>query len=341
MDNSNLLQTVLVVDDSIENIDVLSGILGQEYNVRFAKSGAMAIKLAEKIMPDIILLDIMMPELDGYEVCKIIKENIRTKNIPIIFVSAKDQEFDEVKGFSLGAVDYITKPISALIVKARVKTHLSLYDQQKVLDQQVRDKTEQLYSTRLEIINKLSKAAEYNDNDTGLHVTRMSKYAYIIAKEYGFSENDAEMLLNVAPMHDVGKIGISDSILQKPGALSKDEWDIMKSHTTIGAEIIASGTSEILQLAGIVAIQHHEKWDGSGYPNGLRGSKININARIVAVADVFDALTSKRPYKEAWDTNRAIETIKEEAGHHFDPEVVNSFISGIEEIILVKDKYMD
>lgn len=332
-------QTVLVVDDSIENIDVLSGILSDIYTVKFAKNGQMALKIAEKFHPDIILLDIMMPGMDGYEVCEKLKANPITKDIPVIFVSAKDQENDEAKGFEIGAVDYITKPVSSVIVKARVRTQLSLYDQQVELERQVKEKTKELIETRLTIIKKLSSAAEYKDSDTGLHVIRMSKYCYVMAKNYGFRSNEAELLLSAAPMHDVGKIGIPDSILGKPGKLNDEEWEVMRTHSEIGKNILGDDEYPLLKLAGIVALQHHEKWNGKGYPNGLAGEEIDINARIVAIADVFDALTSERPYKKPWTVEKAVEVIKEESGEHFDPKVVESFIKSLPEIIEIKDKY--
>ncbi len=332
-------QTVLIVDDSTENIDVLNGILNDSYNIKFAKSGKMAIKIAEKFQPDIILLDIMMPEMDGYEVCEKLKLSPVTTNIPIIFVSAKDQELDEAKGFELGAVDYITKPVSPVIVKARVRTQLSLMDQQLELSKQVKEKTKELVETRLEIINKLSVAAEYKDTDTGLHVTRMSKYCYIMAQEYGFNEEAAELLLNASPMHDVGKIGIPDHILEKPAKLDSDEWEVMMTHCQIGKDILGDNENPLLKIASIVALQHHEKWNGKGYPNGLSGVQIDINARITAVADVFDALTSDRPYKKAWEVEKAVSVIQEDSGTHFDPKVVEVFLKSLDKILDVKNTY--
>jgi len=332
-------QTVLIVDDSIENIDVLSGILSDLYTVKIAKNGEMALAIAEKFDPDIILLDIMMLGMDGYEVCERLKSNPITKEIPVIFVSAKDQEHDEAKGFELGAVDYITKPVSAVIVKARVSTQLRLYDQQIELERQVKEKTKELMETRVAIIEKLSSAAEYKDADTGLHVTRMSKYCYIIAKKYGFRNNEAELLLSAAPMHDVGKIGIPDHVLEKPGKLNDEEWEIMRTHSAIGKDILGEEEYPLLKLAGIVALEHHEKWNGKGYPNGIEGENIDINSRIVAVIDVFDALTSERPYKKAWEVERAVDVIKEDSGTHFDPKVVEAFIKSLPEILEIKNKY--
>jgi len=331
-------QMVLIVDDDPINIKILITILKDDYDIKFAKSGEAALNLIEKFTPDIILLDVIMPEMDGYQVCTALKENPVTKNIPVIFITAKNQEADETKGFEIGAVDYISKPINPAIVKARVKTHLALYDQKRELEKEVYARTKEIFDTRLQIIRKLSIASEYKDNDTGLHIIRMSKYCYIIAKEYGFSDYEAEILINAAPMHDIGKIGIPDHILLKHGKLNAEEWEIIKTHSEIGAKIIGKHDSDLLKTAYIVALQHHEKYDGSGYPMGLKGNNISINARIAIVADVFDALTSERPYKKAWNADRAIDTINEEA-KYYDPKILNAFNNSISEILKVKEKY--
>jgi len=289
-------------------------------------------------MPDFVLLDIMMPGMDGYEVCERLKEDPKTKNIPVIFVTAKDQEFDEAKGFEVGAVDYINKPVSPVIVKARVKTQLVVYDQQRELTRQVKEKTKQLDATQLEIIHKLGIAAEFKDNETGLHVIRMSRYCYLISKEFGFDDETSELLLKASPMHDVGKIGIPDHVLLKPGKLTKEEFEIIKTHCDIGNRIIGDSDSELLQVARVVAHQHHEKWNGRGYPQGLMGDDIDIYARITSVADVFDALTSRRPYKEPWELDRAVGLITEESGQQFDPMVVKAFLDTLPQIIEVRDE---
>lgn len=334
-------QTVLIVDDTPDSIEILEGVLNEDYYIKAAKNGKMAIKIAELTCPDIILLDIMMPDMDGYEVCKRLKNNPITKAIPVIFISARGDAINEARGFEIGAVDYITKPISASIVLSRVKTHLALYNQNRALEIQVAEKTKELTETRIEIIRRLGMAAEYRDNETGMHIYRVSEFCRIIALNYGFPENEADLLLNVSPMHDIGKIGISDTILKKPDKLSKEEFDIVKQHTNIGASIIGDHNSELLRTARIVALEHHEKWNGSGYPNGLAGDDINIFARITAVADVFDALTSKRPYKEAWKVEDALDYIRTESGKHFDPKVVDAFFKGLDCILLIKEKYFE
>ena len=330
-------QVVLVVDDVPANIDVLSEILRPTYQVKVVTNGVMALKIAMSPQPpDLILLDIMMPGMDGYEVCRQLKNSSLTRHIPVIFVSAMDDVHDETKGFELGAVDYITKPVSAPIVKARVKTHLALFDQNRVLEKKVKERTSEIHDTRLQIIHCLGAASEYRDEETGLHISRMSQYSRIIALAAGVGVDDAELLLQAAPMHDVGKIGIPDRILLKPGKLDADEWEIMKTHTTIGAKIIGNHSSELLTLARQVALTHHEKWDGTGYPQGLIGDEIPLSGRITMLADVFDALTSDRPYKKAWSEDAAIQEINDMSGKHFDPQLVVAFMKALPEILAVK-----
>ncbi len=339
MDINHEKETVLIVDDITENIDVLEGLLRRDYNIKFATNGQMAINIARKFLPDIILLDIIMPKMDGFEVTKILKADPLTQDIPIMFVTAKDEDFDEAKGFELGAVDYITKPISPIVLKGRVKTQLSLYNQKKYLAKQVNEKTKELIEARLDIIRKLGIAAEYKDRETGNHVVRMSKFCYYIAKAYGFNQEKMDLFLHASPMHDIGKLGVPDKILLKPGKLDKEEWEIMKSHCEIGANIIGATKTELMIASKIVACQHHEKWNGEGYPKGLKGEDIHIYARIAAIADVFDALISKRPYKEAWEVDKTVEYISSESGSHFDPEVVNAFMKALPDILKTIEKY--
>ena len=333
-------QTILVVDDTPENIDVITELLSNEYRVKAAMNGEKALKIVDNDSKiDLILLDIMMPGMDGYAVCKRLKENPLTKGIPVIFLTAKGEVEAEAKGFKLGAVDYITKPISPSIVQARVKTHLALHDQNKALESKVHQRTKELHDTRLEIIRRLGRAAEFKDNETGLHVIRMSYYSKVIGKAIGMNEHESEMLLQTAPMHDIGKIGIPDSILLKPGKLDDDEWKVIRKHPAFGYEIIGEHSSELLENARVVALTHHEKWDGTGYPNGTAGEDIPLVGRITAVADVFDALTSNRPYKEAWPVEKALSVINEESGKHFEPMMVDAFMMNIPEVEKIKSKY--
>lgn len=322
--------TLLLVDDEANNLQVLKNILQSHYRLIYARDGERALLLAEKEHPDLILLDIMMPGLSGYDVCQRLKEAANTRHIPVIFISALSESDDEAKGLELGAVDYISKPVNPAIVRARVKNHLSLV------------RVDELVSTRLSIVQRLGRAAEYKDNETGLHVIRMSHYAQVLARAAGYSERQAENLLHAAPMHDIGKIGIPDAILQKPGKLDAEEWKIMQQHAEIGALILGQeDTSDLMVTAREIALGHHEKWDGSGYPNGLAGEEIPMSARIVAIADVFDALTSVRPYKKAWSEEAAIDLIREEAGKHFDPKLVELFLTTLDEIRQIKEQFRE
>ena len=335
-------QTVLVVDDTPENIQILNGVLRPHYKVKAAPTGKKGIKIAQSAMPpDIILLDIMMPEMDGYEVCSKLKSNPITEKIPIIFVTAMSEVEDEKKGLDMGAVDYITKPINPAIVLARVRTQLALYDQTRELEKKVQERTAELNSTRMEIIRRLGRAAEYKDNETGLHVIRMSHYSRLIATQINANEEWVELLFNAAPMHDIGKIGVPDANLLKPGKLNDEEWALMRKHPEFGGEILGDNDSELLQMAKEIAVNHHEKWDGSGYPKGLQKEEIPLTARIIAIADVFDALTTERPYKKAWPVENAVSFIDENAGSHFDPELVAVFIKALPEILKIKDQYAE
>ncbi|UCV22975.1 response regulator [Ferribacterium limneticum] len=335
-------QCILVVDDSPENIDLLSEVLRDNYRIRIATSGEKALKIVySDEPPDLILLDIMMPGLSGLEICRRLKSNPDRRRIPIIFVTAMTSVEDEQRGLETGAVDYITKPISPPIVKARVRTHLALYDQSRELERMVRQRTHELLTTRQQIIRRLGRAAEFKDNETGNHVLRMSHYARIIAVAHGLGEEAANIIFNTAPMHDIGKIGIPDAILLKPGKLDAAEWDVMHQHPIMGAEIIGKHDNELLETSRIIALTHHEKWDGSGYPQQLKGENIPLEGRIVAIADVFDALVSVRPYKNAVPVEEALQYLYEQSGKHFDPTLIDAFRSALPEVLRIKEIYAD
>ncbi|WP_440905654.1 HD domain-containing phosphohydrolase [Catenovulum sp. SX2] len=325
----NSTPTILIVDDEPTNLRVLKGILQQDYQLTFAKSGEDALQIVTDKKPNLILLDIMMPNMSGYDVCRKLKADTNTSSIPVIFVSALNDELDEALGFELGAVDYITKPVSPALVKARVKTHLSLVQ------------ADELKRTRMQVIQVLGRAAEYKDNETGMHVIRMSHYAKILAKAIGLSEFQADKIMHAAPMHDIGKIGIADNILQKPGRLTDEEMAEMRKHPEIGAEILGECESGLLKLAQSIALTHHEKWDGSGYPNGLAGEDIPLEGRIVALADVFDALTSERPYKKAWSIEKTVGFVQSQSGIHFDPKLVDELLKHLPEFLAIKEKWQE
>jgi putative two-component system response regulator len=335
-------QIILVVDDAPENIDVLGGVLHPHYKVKAALGGEKALKIAAgEPHPDLILLDIMMPGMDGYQVCGRLKDNPATAGIPVIFVTAKNQEEDETKGLEIGAVDYITKPISPAIVQGRVQTHLALYDQNRLLEKKVQERTAEIQKTQLEIIRHLGRAAEFKDNETGLHVIRMSHYSCLIAQAMKRGNDWPNLILNASPMHDIGKIGIPDNVLRKPGKLNADEWELMRRHPQIGAEIIGEHDSELLKMSREIALTHHEKWDGSGYPHGLKGEEIPLSGRITSIADVFDALTTERPYKSAWTVEDAVKSIDESSGSYFDPGLVALFHEVMPEILDIKEEYAE
>ncbi len=320
---------VLVVDDESANLQLMRKLLDQDYRLLFAKDGPRALDLARDEQPNLILLDVMMPDMSGHEACRRLKADPVTASIPIIFVTALTDAIDEVTGFEAGAVDYINKPVSAPILRARVKTNLSLVH------------LDELRESRLNIVQRLGRAAEYKDTETGYHVVRMSHYAAILARAIGRPESWVDDMLAAAPMHDIGKIGIPDHILTKPAKLTPEEWEVMKTHPLIGAEIIGEHSDSMLRMAYQAALTHHEKWDGSGYPRGLAGESIPIEGRVVAVADVFDALTSVRPYKRPWSNEEATDLIKSEAGRHFDPTVVEAFLRSLPDLLAVQKRYAD
>ena len=320
---------LLLVDDEPTNLQVLRHVLQADYRLLFATDGARALQVAREQLPQLILLDIMMPGMDGYAVCRALKADPATAGIPVIFITALDDSQDETAGFDVGAVDYLTKPVSPPVVRARVRTHLSLV------------RMDELRETRLQIVQRLGRAAEYKDNETGMHVIRMSHFSQLLALAAGCSPAWAEDLLNAAPMHDVGKIGIPDAVLRKPGPLDADEWATMRRHPEIGAEIIGEHPSGVLQLAREIALAHHEKWDGSGYPRGLAGEAIPLSARIVAIADVFDALTTRRPYKEPWPVQEAMNHIAAQAGKHFDPALVALFAPLLPQLLEIRARWAE
>lgn len=335
--------TILVVDDTPDNLDLMGDLLMNDYKVKIANSGKKALEIVQMgHPPDLILLDIMMPEMDGYEVCSVLKSDEKTKNIPVIFLTAKTNSIDEQKGFEIGAVDYITKPISPVIVMARVKTHLDLHNKNVYLEQLVNQRTQEIMAIQDVTIHAMASLAETRDNETGNHIRRTQNYVKLLAQHLQFHpkythflnmDGVIDTLFKSAPLHDIGKVGIPDAILLKPGRFEPSEFDIMKSHPELGQNAILQAESELgidvpfLQYAKEIAYGHHEKWDGSGYPQGLSGEDIPISARLMAVADVYDALISRRVYKEGMPHAQAVDIILDGKGTHFDPHIIDAFLA--------------
>jgi putative two-component system response regulator len=344
---------ILVVDDEDRNLRLMKLLLTSfGYDVLTASNGEEALEMVHDIPPDVILLDIMMPKMDGFEVAKQLKREEETKIIPIVMVTALNGVEDRVKALEAGADDFLNKPVDKTELRARVQSlvkvkayndHMQNY--QKELEAEVAKRTIQLRQAlkklkevSLESIFHLCRAAEYKDENTGDHIKRMSHYASAVARKMGLNKQTVEDLLYTAPMHDAGKIGIPDHILLKPSKLNNKEWETMKQHTIVGAQILAGSGAKFIKLAEIIALTHHERWDGSGYPKGLKGSKIPLIGRIAAIADVFDALTSKRPYRmQPFSLEEAFNYIKEGRGRHFDPKVVDAFFATKDEIVLIKE----
>jgi putative two-component system response regulator len=355
--------TILVVDDTPDNLSLMSGLLKDEYKVKVASSGEKALKIAQaEVPPDLILLDIMMPEMDGYEVCRRLKADSNTKDIPIIFLTAKSEASDEKFGFTLGAVDYIIKPISPPVVMARVETHLGmkqvrdfLRDQNSFLEAEVERRTQEVNAIQNVTIHAMASLAETRDSDTGNHIRRTQFYVKLLAEKLRFNprfsdflnDQTIDMLFKSAPLHDIGKVGIPDRILLKPGKFEPEEFEIMKTHTTLGRNAIMQAEKELgievpfLFLAKEIAYGHQEKWDGSGYPEGLSGDDIPISARLMAIADVYDALISRRVYKAGMPHEKAVQIISEGKGTHFDPDLVEAFLELQDEFKSIAERYAD
>jgi putative two-component system response regulator len=355
--------TVLVVDDTPDNLSLMSGLLKDLYRVKVANNGEKAIKIVQSgSPPDLILLDIMMPGLSGYEVCAVLKDNPATRDIPIIFLTAMTGTDDEKKGLALGAVDFITKPVNPPIVMARVATQLQvkaaadfLKDQNVYLETEVAKRTKELAAIQDVTILAMASLAETRDNDTGNHIRRTQYYLELLANflknhdrfRFFLTDHTINMLFKSAPLHDIGKVGIPDRILLKPGRFEPHEFEIMKTHCKLGRDAIQHAEDqlglevEFLKFAMEIAYGHQEKWDGSGYPEGLAGDTIPISARLMAVADVYDALISRRVYKEGMPHAKAVGIIAEGRGTHFDPDIVDAFMALQEQFQEVAKRYAD
>jgi putative two-component system response regulator len=354
-------KTIMIVDDTEMNIDILVEALQDEYELIVGINGLEAMELIEEQKPDLILLDIMMPEMDGYEVLQKLKKNPELNHIPVILLSAITDSGSKTKGFSLGAVDYVIKPFEIVEVKARVETQLRLEEarlvlenQNSVLEEKVKERTKLIERTNSATIYCLAALAETRDPETGQHIKRTQEYIRELAfelrknKEYEdvLTDEYIELLYKSAPLHDIGKVGVRDNILLKPGKLTTEEFEEMKMHTIYGGESLMVGIKELgeesfLTLAKEIALTHHEKWDGSGYPEGLLKKEIPISGRLMALSDVYDALISKRVYKGAFSHNEAKNIILDSKGTHFDPDIVDAFIKVEDKFIEIMEKFRE
>lgn len=355
--------TILLVDDSPDNIALLSALLKEQYKIRIATNGIKALQIAAADpLPDLLLLDVVMPEMDGYETCRRLKADARTADIPVIFLTARVRPEDEEMGLGLGAADYITKPISPPIVMARVATQLQLKNarqqlknQNGHLEQMVGLRTRELVKMQDATIMAMASLAETRDNETGNHIRRTQAYVEALARKLQphprfaalLTDANIELLFKSAPLHDIGKVGVPDRILLKPGRLDAEEFEIMKLHTVYGRDAILSverqlgGSNGFLTFAREIAYSHQEKWDGSGYPEGLSGDDIPTSARLMAVADVYDALITRRVYKPAFSHDKAMSIMREGRGKHFDPDILDAFLEIEEQVRAIAGQYRD
>jgi len=346
---------ILVVDDTKTNIEVLEGVLSEHYDVFVAKNGRKAIEIAEKVHPDLILLDVMMPELNGYDTLREMRLRDDLKDIPVFFLTAKSDNESEQIGLDLGAVDYIAKPFSPTLVLLRVKNQLEYKRQRDHLHELVNEKTADLRQTLKVMLTSLGSLAEFRDPETGEHIKRTQIVVQMLAEQLRSNPKFAKTIpssdyvdyyATAAPLHDIGKVGIEDEILRKPGKLTDEERAIMSKHPKMGYDVLMSATKELhnnpmVQIAADIALCHHEQWDGSGYPNGLKGEEIPVGARLMAVADVYDALVSKRPYKEPYPHEVAVKEIIDKKGQQFDPDVIDAFIAIADSLPETYEKFKD
>ena len=350
---------ILLVDDQETMLDLLETVLRSwGYETERAKDGFEALAKVELDI-DLIILDLEMPGMDGFEVTKQIRASERFRDIPIIISTALTNRETRLRAVEYGANDYITKPVDRTELQVRAASLLKLKESQDAikryqaeLEEKVTQRTNSLrraleetveakrkaYEANLETIFRLAVAAEHKDEDTAAHIRRMSRFCAILARRCRLLPNEAEVILHASPLHDVGKLGIPDAILRKPGSLTPEEWVVMRQHSTLGGRILMNSASELLRAGHIIALTHHEKWDGSGYPKGLRGEEIPLQGRICAIADVFDALTSERPYKKAFSNEKAFEILEEGKGKHFDPELIDKFVDSTDEVIAVQQE---
>ena len=346
----DLTERIMIVDDEPVNLRLMEKVLNSQgyAELQLVSDPREVIERYRTSRPDLILLDINMPYVDGYTLVEQLRGLEDPLLPPIVMLTAQHARESVLRALAAGARDYITKPFDRNELLMRVRNlldaqlaHRMLHDQKQLLETMVTERTRKLRDTRLQVVQRLGMAAEYRDEETGNHILRMSHTSALLARALGWEERQCELILHASPMHDIGKIGIPDAILLKPGRFEPEEWEIMKTHTLIGARLLEGDDSDLMRMAHEIALSHHEKWDGSGYPHGLAGEAIPEAGRIVALADVFDALTSERPYKEAWPVERALELIREGRGQHFDPRVVDVFLERLDEVLEIRERFSE
>ena len=341
---------ILIVDDQKLHALFLQKVLDKEgyRNIACENDPLKAVAKFKEFDPDLVVLDLVMPQMDGFQVMARLNDFRKDSYMPILAISPDADSEIRLRALQSGATDILIHPYEVIEAMFRIRNmiemrilHLQLQNQNKVLELRVQERTKELRENQLDIIRRLAQAAEFRDTDTGVHIIRMSQYCAKLAEALGMSDAECELILNASPLHDIGKIGISDSILKKPGKLTAEEYDIMKTHTTIGAKLLSGSTSPMMKLAQKIALTHHEKWDGSGYPHQIKGDQIPFTGQICSVCDVFDALTSHRPYKEAWTVEQAVAEMIKGKGSHFNPALIDRFVAILPEIEVIKTKYAD
>lgn len=341
---------ILIADDETTSIRILVKILSDAgyTNVKATRDPYQVVDLYNRIKPDLLVLDLHMPHMEGFKIMDQLREANEDDYLPILVISQERNRVIQFSSLEAGAKDFLVKPYDSIEVLLRIRNflevrtlHKQIREQNRLLEMRVEQRTEQLYQAQIDTIHRLCRALEYRDSETGIHTARMSLYIYHLATAVGFGPNECEMISAASALHDIGKIGIPDAILKKPGKLTNEEMETMKTHPTIGGELLSGSASKLLKMGEEIALTHHEKWDGTGYPSGLKGGDIPLVGRIVALCDVFDALTSKRPFKEAWSGDDALAEIKAKSGTHFDPHIVECFIKALPQIQRIHEKYAE
>ncbi len=341
---------ILIIDDEPANVTLVERMLKKNgfHNLRSTTDSREAVAIYKECAPDLVLLDLAMPYIDGFQIMEELNKIAGNSYVPVLVLTAQSDPRTRLRALSSGAKDFLAKPLDLLEAVMRISNmltirlmHNQLRDRNKILEEKVKERASEIHDTCQEVILRLGRAAEYRDNETSMHIIRMSRFCERLGREAGMNESECRLLLDASPMHDIGKIAIPDRILLKPGKLDAEEWEIMKMHATIGASMLGGSDHELLQLAETIAFTHHEKWDGSGYPRGLQGVKIPFVGQIVAICDVFDALTNERPYKKAWPMEEAVQYVQDQSDKHFNPHLVELFTGILPDLLKIKEQYSD